>query len=80
MKFDKAKKRHSFKNGDQEDLNKVNRLEATGEKYLKNILTGYRLPTTNMWTHHSDPQSILKCDILKSFKDETLTYEEIMGD
>ena len=32
MKFDKAKKRHSFKNGDQEDLNKVNRVEATGEK------------------------------------------------
>ena len=45
MKFDKAKKGHSFKNGDQDDLNKVNRLEETGEKYLKNILTGYRQPT-----------------------------------
>ena len=45
MKLDKAKKRHSFKNGDQEDLNKINRLVAKGEKYLKNILTGYRQPT-----------------------------------
>ena len=33
MKFDKAKKRHSFKHGDQEDLNKVNQLVAKGEKY-----------------------------------------------
>lgn len=33
MKFDKAKKRHSFKNGDQEDLNKVNRIVAKGEKH-----------------------------------------------
>ena len=32
-----------------------------------------------MWTAYSDPQSILKCNILKSFKDETFTYKEIMG-
>ena len=32
-----------------------------------------------MWTAYSDPRSILKYNILKSFKHETLTYKEIMG-
>ena len=48
MKFDKAKKRHSFKHGDQEDLNKVNQLVAKGEKYnwlLTNEKYFNRLPT-----------------------------------
>jgi len=42
---------------------------------MNNILTGYR----HVDRTDSDPQSILKYNIPKSFKDEILTYREIMG-